>query len=87
MMLLPHLLEDEIGGLSPSVGNIAVAAGAELGYSAESQKTVEYAGGGARAARFHWPADLAQAGACRAALTPFFARGIGGSNIWPAFAR
>jgi hypothetical protein len=41
MMLLPHLLEDEIGGLSPTVGNIAVAAGAELGYSAESQKTVE----------------------------------------------
>jgi len=41
MMLVPHLLEDEIGGLSPTVGNIAVAAGAKLGYSAESQKTVE----------------------------------------------
>jgi hypothetical protein len=36
MMILPHLLEDEIGGLSPSVGNIAIAAGAKLGYSAAS---------------------------------------------------
>lgn len=41
MMLLPHLLEEEIGGLSPTVGNIAVAAAAKLGYSAESKKTVE----------------------------------------------
>ena len=42
MMLLPHLLEEEIGGLSPTVGNIAVAAAAKLGYSAESKKTVEF---------------------------------------------
>jgi hypothetical protein len=41
MMLLPHMLDDLIGGLSPSVGNIALVAADMFGYSEGSQKTIE----------------------------------------------
>ena len=41
MMLLPHLVEDLLGGLSPTVANIALVATGSFGYSTGSQKTVE----------------------------------------------
>jgi len=41
MMLCPHLLEDEINGLSPTISNVVLAAARKLNYSDESQKTVE----------------------------------------------
>jgi len=41
MMLLPHLVDELLDGLSPTVGNIALKATGPLGYSDGSHKTVE----------------------------------------------
>jgi hypothetical protein len=41
MMLLPQMELVDLDGLAPNVGNIALVLGRELGYSDESQKTIE----------------------------------------------
>lgn len=41
LMLLPHLVDELLGRLSPTVGHIALVAGDKFGYGPGSQKTVE----------------------------------------------
>jgi N-acyl-D-aspartate/D-glutamate deacylase len=41
MMLLPHLVNELLEGLSPTVGHIALRVADMFGYSTESHKTVE----------------------------------------------
>jgi len=42
VMLLPHLVDELLEGLPPTVSNVALKAGAKLGYSEASQKTFEW---------------------------------------------
>ena len=41
VMLLPHLVDELLGGLPQTVGNIALVAGDKLGYGPGSQKTIQ----------------------------------------------
>jgi hypothetical protein len=40
-MLMPHLLKDDLGDLSPTVTNVALRMASKIGYCGESQKTIE----------------------------------------------